>query len=132
MRPTWMRARSFLRQSLSRRSTARLLRFSSISMKSMTISPARSRRRIWREISSEAWRLFLIAVSSLWCSLVELALDPVLRENRLAVVVRPHVFGMARHEHAHEVAGVAIRVIACDHDLIDVLVVEVANRPLDQ
>ena len=39
MRPTWMRARSFLSASLSRRSTERLLRFSSMSMKSITTSP---------------------------------------------------------------------------------------------
>ncbi len=45
IRPSWMRARSFFRWSLRRFSTARLLRFSSMSMKSMTIRPARSRRR---------------------------------------------------------------------------------------
>src|SRR6202040_3619418 len=120
MGPTWMRARSFLRQSLSRRSTERLLRFSSMSMKSMTISPARSRSRSWRETSSEASRLVLSAVSSMWCSRVarlglvehdvaagaqlhdrrehgiELALDPVFGQDRLAVLVGLHVLGMAR------------------------------------
>ena len=65
MRPTWMRARSCLRHSFSRRSTERLLRFSSISMKSMTISPARSRNLSWRAISSDASRLVLSAVSSM-------------------------------------------------------------------
>src|SRR5215831_4187104 len=39
--------------------------FSSISMKSMTISPARSRRRSCRAISSAASRLVLSAVSSM-------------------------------------------------------------------
>ena len=48
MRPTWMRARSILSLSLSFFSTAALLRRSSMSMKSMTIRPARSRSRIWR------------------------------------------------------------------------------------
>src|SRR6204780_4234654 len=65
MRPTWIRPRSCLRQSLSRRSTLRLLRFSSISMKSMTIRPARSRKRNWRAISSAASKLVLSAVSSM-------------------------------------------------------------------
>ena len=39
---------------------------------------------------------------------------------------------MARHEHAHEVLGLAIGVVAGDDDLVDVLVVEVADRALDQ
>ena len=39
-----------LQRVLQRRSTARLLRFSSMSMKSMTMRPARSRRRSWRAI----------------------------------------------------------------------------------
>ena len=49
----------------SRRSTVRLLRFSSMSMKSMTIRPARSRKRSCRAISSAASRLVLSAVSSM-------------------------------------------------------------------
>jgi hypothetical protein len=71
MRPTWMRARSFLRHSLSFFSTERLLRFSSMSMKSITIRPARSRRRSCRAISSAASRFVLSAVSSMLCSRVE-------------------------------------------------------------
>ena len=39
---------------------------------------------------------------------------------------------MARHEHAHEVLGLAVAVVARDQDLLDVLVVEVADRALDQ
>src|SRR5690606_37368908 len=65
MRPTWIRARSFLSASLSLRSTARLERFSTMSMKSMTMRPARSRRRSWRAISSAASRLVWRAVSSM-------------------------------------------------------------------
>ncbi|MCY1230173.1 hypothetical protein D9M72_425790 [compost metagenome] len=71
MRPTWMRARSFFRQSFSFFSTARLLRFSSMSMKSMTTRPARSRRRSWRATSSAASRFVCSAVSSIECSRVE-------------------------------------------------------------
>ncbi len=65
MRPTWMRARSVLSLSLSFFSTAALLRRSSMSMKSMTMRPARSRRRIWRAASSAASMLVLSAVSSI-------------------------------------------------------------------
>ena len=67
-----MRARSNRSASLSRRSTARLLRFSSMSMKSMTISPARSRNRSWRAISSAASRFVWSAVSSMENSRVAL------------------------------------------------------------
>ena len=70
IRPMRMRARSIRIASLSLRSTARWLRFSSMSMKSMTISPARSRSRSWRAISSAASRLVLSAVSSIVRSLV--------------------------------------------------------------
>ena len=71
MRPTWMRARSLRSASFSRRSTVRLFRFSSMSMKSITIRPARSRNRNWRATSSDASTLVLSAVSSMWCSRVE-------------------------------------------------------------
>ncbi len=166
MRPTWMRARSFFRQSFSCFSTARLLRFSSMSMKSMTMRPARSRRRSWRAISSAASRLVLergvldvvlagraagvdvdrdqrlgLVDDDVAAGLqrhlgrehrVELRLDAVAREERLRVAVGLHGLGMARHEHAHEVLGLAIAVLAGDEDLVDVLVVEVADRALDQ
>ena len=72
MRPTWMRARSWRNASLSRFSTLRLLRRSSMSMKSMTIRPARSRSFSWRAISSDASRLVLSAVSSMENSRVAL------------------------------------------------------------
>ena len=39
---------------------------------------------------------------------------------------------MARHEHAHEVLRVFVSVIARDDDFLDVLVIEVADRALDQ
>ncbi len=69
--PTWMRALSWRKHSLMRRSTARLLRRSSISMKSITTRPARSLKRSCREISVAASRFVLRAVSSIECSLVE-------------------------------------------------------------
>ena len=45
---------------------------------------------------------------------------------------RLHVLGMARHEHAHEVAGFLVALVAADQDFVDVLGVEVADRALDQ
>jgi len=35
---------------------------------------------------------------------------------------------MARHEHAHEFLGVAVALFAGDHDLVDILGVQVADR----
>ena len=63
---------------------------------------------------------------------VELRLDAGAGEERLALAVGLHVLGMARHEHAHEVLGLAIGVLAGDDDLVDILVVEIADRALDQ
>ena len=71
MRPTWMRARSFLSASFIAFSTLRTFEPYSMSMKSITTSPAMSRRRSWRAISRAASRLVLSAVASMPCSLVE-------------------------------------------------------------
>ncbi len=166
MRPTWMRARSFFRHSFSFFSTVRLFRFSSMSMKSMTMRPARSRRRSWRAISSAASRLVSIGgvldivlagrapgvhvdgdqrlglvddeiAAGLQRHVVrehrvELGFDAVAGEERLRIAIGLHDLGMARHEHAHEVLGLAIAVLAGDRDVVDVLVVEVADGALDE
>ena len=63
---------------------------------------------------------------------VELCLDPVLGEERRRFAIGLHQLRMARHEHAHEVLGFAIAVLARDQDVVDVLVVEVADGALDQ
>ena len=39
---------------------------------------------------------------------------------------------MARHEHAHEILGVAVALFAGDDDLVDVLAVEIADRALGE
>ena len=135
-------------------------------MKSMTIRPARSRRRSCRATSSAASRLVLSAVSSMWCSRVEragvdvdrhqrlglvdhdvaagaqlhgrrehrveLALDAHPREQRLAVAILPDRAHVRRHQHLHEIAGFLIAGFAGDLDFVDFLVVEVAQRTLDQ
>ena len=167
MRPSWMRARSKRSASFRRRSTARLLRFSSMSMKSMTIRPARSRSLSWRAISSAASRLVLSAVSSIensrvdlpeltsmatsasvWLMTmiaarsqrhvraehgVELALDAVAGEQRRRHPVYGTTFlawlGISMRMKS---LGFLVAVLARDDDLVDVLVVEVADRALDQ
>ena len=63
---------------------------------------------------------------------IELGLDAVAHEDRRGVPVGLHHLGMARHQHAHEILGLAIAVLAGDQDLVDVLVVEVTHRTLDQ
>ena len=69
--PSWMRARSPFSASFRRRSTMELCFLASMSMKSMTIRPARSRSRSWRATSSAASRLVFSAVSSMPRSRVE-------------------------------------------------------------
>ena len=59
------RARSLRSASRRRVSTSRRFLLSSMSMKSTTIRPPRSRSRIWRAISSAASRLVRVAVSSM-------------------------------------------------------------------
>jgi hypothetical protein len=61
-----LHARAVVVQRLAKRfSTSRWLRLLSMSMKSMTIKPPRSRSRNWRAISSAASRLVLNAVCSM-------------------------------------------------------------------
>ena len=61
---TWWRVRSRPRASLRRRRTSSWFSGRTMSMKSTTIMPPRSRRRIWRTISSAASRLLRVTVSS--------------------------------------------------------------------
>ena len=65
MRPIWTRARSIFNASRRRFSTSRWAREWDMSMKSITTSPPKSRRRSWRATSSAASRLVLSAVSSI-------------------------------------------------------------------
>ena len=63
--PVCTLALSCLNASLIRFSTSFWLLADSISIKSITIKPPKSRKRIWRAISSAASRLVLVAVSSI-------------------------------------------------------------------
>ncbi|GJE72838.1 hypothetical protein CHKEEEPN_4399 [Methylorubrum podarium] len=63
---------------------------------------------------------------------VELLLDAVAGEDRRRVTVGLHHLRLAGHQHPHEVLGLAVGVLAGDQDLVEILVVEVADRPLDQ
>ena len=63
---------------------------------------------------------------------VELRLDAGAREDRDALLVELDVARMARHEHAHEVLGLAVGVVAGDDHLVDLARIEVADRALDE
>ncbi|GJD75163.1 hypothetical protein CFIICLFH_3403 [Methylobacterium goesingense] len=63
---------------------------------------------------------------------VELLLHPVAGEDGRRLAIGLHDLGLARHQHAHEVARLAVGLVARHQDIVDVLVVEVANRALDQ
>ncbi len=63
---------------------------------------------------------------------VELRLDVVALIERHRLVIGLHVLGMRRHQHPHEVLGVAVARLAFDHDVGDVLVVEIADGTLDE
>ncbi len=63
---------------------------------------------------------------------VELRLDPRLRKDRHRLAMDLHVLRMARHEHAHEILGLAIGVVAGDDDLLHVAAIEIAHRALDE
>ena len=63
---------------------------------------------------------------------IELCLDAVAREDRRQFAVGLNDFRVARHEHAHEVLGLAIAFFTGNSDLGDVLVVKIADRTLDQ
>ncbi|CUX22301.1 membrane hypothetical protein [Agrobacterium deltaense Zutra 3/1] len=63
---------------------------------------------------------------------VELGFDTGAREDRVDVAVRLNHLGMARHQHLHEVFGFTIAFFAGNNDLADILVIEIADRALDQ
>ncbi len=63
---------------------------------------------------------------------VQLGLDAVAGQDRRGLAIGLNHLCVARHQHAHEVLGLAVAVLAGDQDLVDVLVVEVAHRALDQ
>ena len=62
----------------------------------------------------------------------QVAFHLVAGEQRQRIGVELHVLGMGRHDHLHEVLGHPVARLALDDHLVDVLVVEVADRPLDQ
>ena len=63
---------------------------------------------------------------------VELAFNAHSRKQRLAVAILPDRAHVRRHQHLHEIAGFLIAGLAGDLDFVDFLVVEVAQRTLDQ
>ena len=64
---------------------------------------------------------------------IELALHLIAVKQRYRrIPVALDVLGVARHQHAHEFLGRAVAFLSLDEDLLDILAVEVADRPLDQ
>ena len=63
---------------------------------------------------------------------VELGFDAGTRKNRMDVAIGLNHLGVARHQHLHEVFRFTIAFFAGNEDLADILVVEVADRALDQ
>ncbi len=63
---------------------------------------------------------------------LELILHPMGDEERRRFLIGLHLLGVARHEHADEILRLAIRRLAVDKHLFNVLVVKVADRAFDQ
>ena len=63
---------------------------------------------------------------------VELALHAHAGEQRLAIAIELHRPHVGRHQHLHEIAGFLITGFTGDLDFVDFLVVEIAQRALDQ
>ena len=62
----------------------------------------------------------------------QIALDLVARKQRRGVGIGFHVLGVGRHDHLHEVLGVAIACLAFDQNLVDLAGVEIADGTVDQ
>src|SRR5690606_28590150 len=63
---------------------------------------------------------------------VKLRLNAIAGKDRHRVAERLHDLGMAWHQQAHEVLGLAIAFLARDKDLFNILIIEIADRTLDQ
>ena len=62
----------------------------------------------------------------------ELVLGAVALEQRHRIDIVLHPLDVARHQQLHELPGVAIAVLALDDHLVDVAIVDVADRALDE
>ena len=63
----------------------------------------------------------------------QIRFDTILGEQRLAALrVQLHVLRMGRHDQFHVVLGIAIPGLALDDDFVDVAIIQVPDRPVDQ
>mmetsp|Transcript_18163 Transcript_18163/g.28373 ORF Transcript_18163/g.28373 Transcript_18163/m.28373 type:complete len:697 (-) Transcript_18163:5201-7291(-) len=62
----------------------------------------------------------------------QVRLDLIAGKERQAFGIELHVFGVGRHDHFHEVLGGAVAPLALDKDLVNLAVIEVADRTFDQ
>ena len=65
---------------------------------------------------------------------IELGIDLMAREQRLAMGVAPelHLLGVGRHQHAHEIMRGAPAILAIHQNLVDIPGIHVADGPLDE
>ena len=62
----------------------------------------------------------------------QVTLDLIARKKRQTVRIMFHVFGMGRHDHFHEVLGLAIPRLAFNQHLVNIAIIEIADRAVDQ
>ena len=62
----------------------------------------------------------------------QVTLDLIAREKRQTIRVMFHVLGMGRHDHFHEILGLAIARLAFDQHLVNIAIIEIADRTVDQ
>ena len=64
--------------------------------------------------------------------LTQMVFDPVMHEQRRRIAIGLNLLGLGWHQHPHEVSGFLEGGLAFDPDLVDVLVIEVADGALHQ
>ena len=62
----------------------------------------------------------------------EIAFHLMAGKERHGFLIMLHVLGVARHDHFHEILGDAIAAFAFDQNLVNLAVIEVADRAFDQ
>ena len=62
----------------------------------------------------------------------QIAFDLIARKQRQVFFIPFHVLRVRRHYHLHEVLGDAIAALALDKDLVDLAVIQIADRAFDK
>ena len=56
----------------------------------------------------------------------------IARKQRQVFAIEFHVFGVARHDHFHEIFGDAIAAFTFNKNFVNIAIVQIADRPFDQ